>query len=162
LEGLNLKYIFSTHGHSDHTAGNAELQSAFGGQVVVHRLSKVDTQVKVDDNDVLHVGSVELRVIFTPGHTQDGICLLVNDKRLLTGDTLFVGECGRTDLPGGNPRQMYTSLFEKLIKLDDAVEVYPGHDYGDKPHSTIGEEKRTNYVLQPRSMEEFAEFMRTP
>jgi hydroxyacylglutathione hydrolase len=161
-EGLDLKYIFSTHGHSDHTAGNAELQLTFGGQVVAHRISKVDPQVRVEDNDVLHVGSVELKVIFTPGHTPDGICLLVNDKRLLTGDTLFVGECGRTDLPGGNPRQMYISLFEKLMKIDDTVEVYPGHDYGAKPHSTIGEEKRTNYVLQPRSIEEFVEFMRTP
>jgi glyoxylase-like metal-dependent hydrolase (beta-lactamase superfamily II) len=162
LEGFTLKYIFSTHGHSDHIAGNAELQSALGGQTVAHRLSKVDTQVRVDDNDVLHVGSVELKIIFTPGHTPDGICLLVNGKKLLTGDTLFVGECGRTDLPGGNPRQMYTSLFEKLMKLDGAIEVYPGHDYGAKPYSTIREEKRTNYVLQPRSMEEFVEFMRTP
>ncbi len=161
-EGLALKYIFSTHGHSDHTAGNSELHSAFGGQIVAHRLSKVETQVKVDDNAVLRVGSVELKVIFTPGHTPDGICLLVNEKKLLTGDTLFVGECGRTDLPGGSPRQMYNSLFEKLMKLDDAVEVYPGHDYGAKPHSTIGEEKRTNYVLRPRTMEEFVEFMSTP
>jgi hydroxyacylglutathione hydrolase len=161
-ENFTLKYIISTHGHSDHTAGNVELQSALGGQVVVHRVSRVDAQVKVDDNDVLHLGSVEIRVIFTPGHTPDGICLIVNGRKLLTGDTLFVGECGRTDLPGGNPRQMYDSLFHKLSKLSEDVEVYPGHDYGSKPRSTIGEEKRTNYVLEPRSVEEFVEFMRTP
>jgi hydroxyacylglutathione hydrolase len=160
-ENLTLKYIISTHGHSDHTAGNVELQSALGGQVVVHRLSRVNAQVKVEDNDVLHLGSVEIRVIFTPGHTPDGICLFVNGRKLLTGDTLFVGECGRTDLPGGNPRQMYESLFHKLAKLSENVEVYPGHDYGSKPRSTIGEEKRTNYVLEPRSVEEFVEFMQT-
>jgi len=161
-KNLTLKYIISTHGHSDHTAGNVELQSALGGQVVVHRLSRVDAQVKVEDNDVLHLGSVEIRVIFTPGHTPDGICLLVNGKKLPTGDTLFVGECGRTDLPGGNPRQMYDSLFQKLAKLGDEVEVYPGHDYGSNPSSTIGQEKKTNYTLQPRSLEEFIDFMRQP
>jgi glyoxylase-like metal-dependent hydrolase (beta-lactamase superfamily II) len=73
-----------------------------------------------------------------------------------------VGECGRTELPGGNPKSLYDSLFNKLLKLDDDIEVYPGHDYGAKAHSTIGEERRSNYVLQPRSVEEFVEFMRQP
>jgi len=70
-----------------------------------------------------------------------------------------VGECGRTDLPGGNSKSLYDSLFNKLLKLDDTVEVYPGHDYGPKPYSTIGEQRRTNYVLQPRSLAEFIAFM---
>jgi glyoxylase-like metal-dependent hydrolase (beta-lactamase superfamily II) len=105
---------------------------------------------------------VLIRVIHTPGHTPDSICLLVTDKLLLTGDTLFVGECGRTDLPGGNTRSMYDSLFNKLLKLGDEVEVYPGHDYGPRPSSTIGEEKRSNYTLQQRSLAEFIEFMRQP
>jgi glyoxylase-like metal-dependent hydrolase (beta-lactamase superfamily II) len=87
------------------------------------------------------------------------MCLLVDNTKLLTGDTLFVGECGRTDLPGGNSRSLYGSLFNKLLKLNDAVEVYPGHDYGSKPYSTIGEERMTNYVLQPRSLMEFIAFM---
>jgi hydroxyacylglutathione hydrolase len=73
-----------------------------------------------------------------------------------------VGECGRTDLQGGNSRGMYDSLFNKLLKLNNDVEVYPGHDYGSKPHSTIGEERRSNYVLQPRSIEEFVVFMSQP
>jgi len=73
-----------------------------------------------------------------------------------------VGECGRTDLPGGNSRSLYDSLFNKLLKLNDAVEVYPGHDYGSKPYSTIGEERRSNYTLQPRSLAEFTEFMKQP
>jgi hydroxyacylglutathione hydrolase len=100
-------------------------------------------------------------VIHTPGHTPDSICLLCNTK-LLTGDTLFVGECGRTDLPGGSSKDMYFSLFSKLMKLDDNIEVYPGHDYGRSPSSTIGSERITNYVLKKRSLEEFIEFMRQP
>jgi len=86
----------------------------------------------------------------------------VDKKKLLTGDTLFVGECGRTDLPGGSAEDLYHSLFGKLMKLDDNIEVYPGHNYGPKPHSTIGVERRTNYVLQKRTVEEFIAFMNGP
>ncbi|MBS7614878.1 MBL fold metallo-hydrolase, partial [Candidatus Bathyarchaeota archaeon] len=117
--------------------------------------------IDVVDGDIIKVGKITLKVIHTPGHTPDSICLLF-DKKLVTGDTLFVGECGRTDLSGGNPAEMYNSLFGKLMKLDDDVEIYPGHDYGLKPKSTIGEEKRINYVLEERSLEEFVEFMREP
>jgi hydroxyacylglutathione hydrolase len=161
-EKLKLKYVINTHGHSDHTAGNQELRSIFGAKIVAHNLSKTNADVTVDDGDTIHVGAIPLKVIHTPGHTPDGICLLVDNQKLLTGDTLFVGECGRTDLPGGNSRSMYDSLFNKLLKLSDDVEVYPGHDYGSKPSSTIGEEKRSNYTLEPRSLAEFIEFMNQP
>ena len=161
-ENLKLKYIINTHGHSDHTVGNEELRSILGAKTVAHRLSRINADMAVDDGDIIFVGNVSIKVIYTPGHTPDSICLLVDGKKLLTGDTLFVGECGRTDLPGGNPRSMYDSLFNKLLKLSDDVEVYPGHDYGSKPSSTIGEEKRLNYTLQPRSLSEFVEFMRQP
>ncbi len=159
-ERLTLKYVVNTHGHSDHTAGNTELLSVFNAQTVAHKLSRLDADIRVDDGDTIRVGSVPIKVIYTPGHTPDGICLLVDNKKLLTGDTLFVGECGRTDLPGGNSRILYDSLFNKLLKLADDIEVYPGHDYGPKPSSTIGEQRRTNYVLQPRSLAEFIAFMR--
>jgi hydroxyacylglutathione hydrolase len=161
-EKLKLKYVINTHGHSDHTAGNQELRSIFGAKIVAHNLSKINADVTVDDGYTIHVGAIPLKVIHTPGHTPDGICLLVDNQKLLTGDTLFVGECGRTDLPGGNSRSMYDSLFNKLLKLSDDVEVYPGHDYGSKPSSTIGEEKRSNYTLEPRSLAEFIEFMNQP
>ena len=161
-QNLHLKYIFNTHGHSDHTDSNDELRETFGAKVVAHKLSKAEHGLQVDDGDVVSVGAIRIRVIHTPGHTPDGICLLVDDKILLTGDTLFVGECGRTDMPGGDPRSLYDSFFNKLLKLDDAVAVYPGHDYGAKPCSTIGEERRDNYVLQPRSLSEFISFMRSP
>lgn len=158
-EDFSLKYILCTHGHSDHIAGNLALKTALGGEIVAHAASYVRADQKVEDGDTLKLGAIEVRIIYTPGHTADGICLLVDGRKLLTGDTLFVGECGRTDLPGGDSRKLYDSLFGKLVKLSDDVEVYPGHDYGAKPSSTVGEERRTNYVLEPRSVEEFVEFM---
>jgi len=161
-KNLNLKYIINTHGHSDHTAGNAELTSMFDAKIVGHKLSRVNFDLAVEDGDVLAVGEIQIRVIYTPGHTVDSICLLVNSEKLLTGDTLFVGECGRTDLAGGSSKSMYDSLFNKLMKLDDAVEVYPGHDYGAKASSTIGEEKKFNYTLEHRSLKDFIEFMAAP
>jgi len=158
---LQLKYVINTHGHSDHTAGNTELQSIFGAKIVAHKQSKIHPDIAVDEGDRLNVGKISLKIIYTPGHTTDSICLLVNDQKLLTGDTLFVGECGRTDFPGGNTKSMYESL-NRLIKLNDNIEVYPGHDYGIKPTSTIGAEKKSNYTLQPRSLKEFIEFMSQP
>lgn len=158
---LNVKLVINTHYHRDHTAGNQSVQRAFDAQVVAHPLSQVDKDVSVTDGDLIKVGAITIRVIHTPGHSPDSICLLV-DTKLLTGDTLFVGECGRTDLPNGNPRDMHHSLFDKLMRLDDRIEVYPGHDYGPRPHSTIGVERRTNYTLEKRTVEEFVRFMEQP
>ena len=161
-ENLKLEYIINTHSHSDHTAGNQELRLMFDAKTVAHKLSRVTADVTVDDGDIIRIGSIPIKVIHTPGHTPDSISLLVDNQKLLTGDTLFVGECGRTDLPGGNSRSMYDSLFHKLLRLRNDVEVYPGHDYGPKPYSTIGEERRSNYTLKPRSLSEFIEFMNQP
>jgi len=158
---LTVKYVINTHGHWDHVAGNNEISSKLGGRIVAYLSSKTNKQVGVVDGDVVKVGKLGIRVIHTPGHTHDSICLLVEDK-LLTGDTLFVGECGRTDMLGGSTREMYSSLLDKLMKLDDNVKVYPGHDYGQAPHSTIGEEKKTNYTLEKRTLEQFIEFMKEP
>ncbi|HUK84575.1 MAG TPA: MBL fold metallo-hydrolase [Candidatus Acidoferrum sp.] len=159
---FNLKYIINTHGHSDHTAGNYELTSVFAAKIVAYKSSKANFDIAVEDGKVLSVGEISLKMIYTPGHTADSMCLLVNNEKLLTGDTLFVGECGRTDFPGGNSRSMYDSLFNKLSRLDDNIEIYPGHDYGITPSSTIGEEKKTNYTLQQRSVEDFIDFMNQP
>lgn len=154
-------YVINTHEHMDHTAGNEEIKSMFGAKVVAHELSTVSHDISVTDGDVLTVGHLDIRVIHTPGHSPDSICLLV-DGKLLTGDTLFVGECGRTDMEGGSAEDMYHSLFDKLIKLDDNIEVYPGHDYGKTKHSTIGTEKKNNYTLASRTLDEFIEFMKEP
>jgi len=151
---LRLKYVICTHHHFDHTAEVDFFKTRFGAKVLAHRLSSVEKDIELDDRSVIELGSIKIKVIHTPGHTEDSICLLA-DNKLLTGDTLFVGGCGRTDLPGGDARKLYHSLFNKLLTLDDDVEVYPGHDYGLKPSSTIGFEKATNYALKKGSVEEF-------
>jgi hydroxyacylglutathione hydrolase len=160
-QSFNLKYIINTHGHTDHTAGNEELKSAFHSKIIAHKLSHVNQDISVVDGDTIRLGTVTIKVIHTPGHTPDGICLLT-DGKLLTGDTLFVGECGRTDLPGSSAKDMYTSLLQKIAKLDDNIEVYPGHDYGPFPNSTIAKEKQTNYTLQNRTLQQFIQFMQQP
>lgn len=157
-KGWEVKYIIDTHFHSDHTLGNEALASLYNAQIIAHKNSKLKKDVIVEDGSVISVGKIKIKVIHTPGHSPDGICLLVDDK-ILTGDTLFVGECGRTDTLGGSSEELYHSLFDKLMKLDDNIEVYPGHDYGYIPHSTIGNEKKTNYVLKERTLKEFIEFM---
>jgi len=156
--GLKIIYIINTHSHSDHTAGSRELASATNAKIIMHAKAGATKHLPVEDGDVISVGELKIKVIYTPGHSPDGISLLVEDK-LLTGDTLFVGECGRTDLPRGSSEELYNSLFGKLVKLDDELEVYPGHDYGDKPNSKLGYEKAHNYTLKPRSKDEFVRFM---
>lgn len=162
-EGLGLKVtrVINTHSHHDHVEGNEAAAKRTSAKVVMHEKSPVRKDIAVKDGDIIEVGSLKVKVIHTPGHCPDHICLLV-DGKLLTGDTLFVGECGRTDLAGGNPSDMYVSLVKKILTLDDSIEVYPGHDYGNKPSSTIGYERKNNYTLKPRTREEFIKFMAEP
>jgi len=157
---LKLQYIINTHTHFDHVLGNEQLATITGAKVIMHKNSTLDKDMTVDDNDAIQLGSISIKVFYTPGHSKDSICLLAENK-LFTGDTLFVGNCGRVDLPGGSAAELYDSLFGKLAKLDEQIEVYPGHDYGSRPYSTIGDEKRTNYVLKPRTKEEFLLFMQS-
>ena len=159
--GLKVTRVINTHSHHDHVEGNEAAARRTGAKVVMHEKSPVRKDIAVKDGDAIEVGSLKVKVIYTPGHCPDHICLLV-DGKLLTGDTLFVGECGRTDLAGGNSRDMYVSLVKKILTLDDSIEVYPGHDYGNKPSSTIGYERKNNYTLKPRTQEEFIKFMAEP
>ena len=162
-QNLSIEFIFATHDHSDHTAGISTLAEKTGAKVVAHKADApglqrkhIPVDISVEDGQRLKIGDVEVEVIHTPGHTPGSMCLLVGGK-LITGDTLFVGNCGRTDLPGGSIREMYDSLHKKLKSLNDDVEVYPGHDYGDRPSSTMGREKKTNPTLTAASFDEFME-----
>jgi glyoxylase-like metal-dependent hydrolase (beta-lactamase superfamily II) len=158
--GLTVSYVINTHSHRDHVEGNSLIARRTGAKIVMHASSALQNDVPVQDGDTIEIGTIKVKVIHTPGHCPDHMCLLF-DEKVLTGDTLFVGECGRTDLAGGNPNDMYDSL-KKLLKLQDSIEVYPGHDYGAKKSSTIGYERENNYTLKKRSREEFIQFMAEP
>ena len=153
------KYVINTHTHFDHVIGNDQTAEITGAKIVQHKNSQLHKDIAVSDGDIIEIGSIQLRVLHTPGHSQDSICLLLDDQFILTGDTLFVGNCGRVDLPGSDAKEMYYSLFDKLASLDEKLIVYPGHNYGPTSISTIGQEKKTNYILQPKSKQEFLELM---
>jgi glyoxylase-like metal-dependent hydrolase (beta-lactamase superfamily II) len=155
---LKVKYIINTHHHFDHTIGNDAMIKHTKSKILQHESSTLKNDIRISDGEKITFGKSELTVIHTPGHSKDSICL-VGDGKIFSGDTLFVGNCGRIDLPGGSAKELYHSLFDTLYKLDDNLLLYPGHNYGNSPNSTMGKEKKTNFVLQPRTESEFLDFM---
>jgi glyoxylase-like metal-dependent hydrolase (beta-lactamase superfamily II) len=159
-DSLRIRYLIDTHTHADHFSGTRELARRLAVPVVMHRASPAPfVDMRLDDGEMLVVGKLRLRVMHTPGHTRDSMCLVAAD-RVFTGDTLLIGGTGRTDLPSGDPEALHDSLFNKLLKLDPALEVYPAHDYKDQGHSTIAQELAANPRLQKRDRTEFVEMMR--
>jgi glyoxylase-like metal-dependent hydrolase (beta-lactamase superfamily II)/rhodanese-related sulfurtransferase len=188
-QGLKIKYIIETHLHADFVSGHRELAARTGAQIVFGKQARATiSHLPVKDGDELNVGRVKLRIIETPGHTPESICVLVTEpdkkpgedacapQKVLTGDTLFIGDVGRPDLAGGKgytsqmmAEMMYDSLHEKLMRLDDEVEVYPAHGAGSmcgknlstETSSTIGQQRKFNYALQPMTKEQFVTMMTT-
>ncbi len=157
-QNLNPKYIVNTHWHDDHTRGNEELAKDLSVKIVQHDASQLKNDLIVSDGGSIKFGCSEFAVYHTPGHSKDSICL-VGDGKIFSGDTLFVGNCGRIDLPGGSANELYHSLFDVLHSLDDNLVLYPGHDYGMTTTSTIGNEKTTNPVMQKMNEDSFVDRM---
>ncbi|MBE0520665.1 MAG: MBL fold metallo-hydrolase [Candidatus Methanoperedenaceae archaeon] len=179
----SIKYIIDTHSHADHVTGAGELSISTGGKVVMSRHvdkqraasegkgdeigigdilrenSSVAVAKKVSEGDELEIGNISLEVIETAGHTLDSMCLLM-EYRVFSGDTLMIGLCGRTDLPGGSTEMMYNSIFEKLHTLEDDLLVYPAHDYKGNINSSVGYEKMNNPFFKQRKPGEFVEFVK--
>ena len=155
---LTVKYIVNTHHHFDHTIGNDTIKKETGAPILQYKTSTIKHDLEVSDGEKIKFGNSELTVIHTPGHSKDSMCL-VGDGKLFSGDTLFVGACGRVDLPGGDARELYHSLVNILRKMDDNLIMYPGHNYGSTPTSTLGSQKKMNFVMQPRTEAEFLEIM---
>jgi len=157
--GVRIRYLIDTHTHADHFSATKELARHLGVPVIMHRKSPAPfVDMRLADGEMLVLGKLRVTALHTPGHTADSMCLLVED-RVFTGDTLLIGGTGRTDLPSGDPEQLYDSLFNKLLRLDPALKVFPAHDYKGRSHSTIGEELASNPRLQKRDRAEFVDMM---
>ena len=181
-QNLCIKYVIETHLHADFVSGHQELAARTGAEIVFGEKANAAFEHRaVRDNEEIRLGKVVLRFIETPGHTPEGICVLVVDtevsnepQKILTGDTLFIGDVGRPDLAGGKgytpqamAEMMYESLHGKILKLPDEVEVYPAHGAGSmcgknmskETSSTIGEQRKFNYALKPMTKEQFVSMM---
>ena len=158
--GLQLKYTLETHVHADHITASGLLRQRLGAQTAVSHLCGAATaDVQIQDGDIFTLGESEhIKVIATPGHTRGSISFLWRD-RLFTGDSLFIGGCGRTDFQGGDPGALYDCITQRLFTLPDDTLVYPGHDYQQRWVSNIMQERTTNPRLAGKSRDEFIEIM---
>jgi len=147
--GLELKYLINTHSHFDHAGGNRFFLDHTSARLMAWN----EKSSRLKDGTVLRLGHLRLTILHTPGHTPDSICIRTGNK-LITGDTLFVGTIGKTGF-GDDARMMFATLQNKIMPLPDRLEIYPGHDYGPEPQSTLGEEKKSNPFLRVKTFDEF-------
>jgi len=158
-DGLRIRYVLDTHTHADHFSAAKELGRQLDVPVVTSKLSPAPyAGFKLEDGEILRVGNMRLKAMHTPGHTRDSMCIVTED-RIFTGDTLLIGATGRTDLPTGDPDQLYDSLFGRVLQLDPALLVYPAHDYKGRSHTSIGDEIANNPRLQKRERGDFIAMM---
>jgi glyoxylase-like metal-dependent hydrolase (beta-lactamase superfamily II) len=172
-DGMRCVGVLGSHYHPDHLGGDMAGWSIEGVAALLERVQVPvhvqrdevpwverttgltgDDLVPHDSGDIVQVGAVSIELVHTPGHTPGSQCFLV-DGRLVSGDTLFLDGCGRTDLPGSDPVQMYESLTTRLARVPDSTVVFPGHFYSADSSASMGDTRRTNYVFRPRSAEEW-------
>ena len=161
LEQLDVKLVkvIDTHIHADHISGIAELRDRTNCITIMGDATKADVvSMRVADNEVIKLEKLELKSLYTPGHTDDSFSFMMND-RIFSGDTLLIRGTGRTDFQNGDPYDSYNSIFERLLKLPENTLLYPAHDYNGNTVSTIGEEKKFNPRLQVNSAEEYVKIM---
>ena len=161
LNQLNLKLVkvIDSHIHADHVTGAGKLRDKTKCVTIMGEHTPTDAvEVKVKDDEIIKLDKLNFRAIYTPGHTSDSFCFLM-DKYLFSGDTLLINGTGRTDFQNGSSTDAYNSIFNRLLKLPDDTLLYPAHDYKGETVSTIGKEKRSNPRLQVSNVDEYIEIM---
>jgi sulfur dioxygenase len=156
---LKLVKVIDTHIHADHITGASKLKEQTNCVTIMGEKTPADTvQIKVKDNEIIKLDQIEIKALYTPGHTSDSFSFLMNDY-LFSGDTLLINGTGRTDFQNGSSKDAYNSIFNKLLKLPEETLLYPAHDYNGKKVSSIGNEKKFNPRLQVNSENEYIEIM---
>ena len=161
LNQLNLKLVkvIDTHIHADHVTGAGKLRDKTKCVTIMGEHTPTDAvEVKVKDDEIIELDSFKIRALYTPGHTSDSFCFLMNNY-LFSGDTLLINGTGRTDFQNGSSKDAYNSIFNRLLKLPDETLLYPAHDYKGETVSTIGKEKRSNPRLQVKNVDEYIDIM---
>ena len=156
---LKLVKVIDTHIHADHVTGASKLKQSTNCSTIMGEHTPADTvDIKLKDDDIIKVDQLEIKAMYTPGHTSDSYSFLMN-KYLFSGDTLLINGTGRTDFQNGSSKDAYNSIFNRLLKLPEDTILYPGHDYNGKKYSTIGNEKKFNPRLQVNNVDEYVEIM---
>ena len=156
---LKLVKVIDTHIHADHVTGASKLKNLTKCSTIMGEYTPAEAvEIKVKDDELINLDNLEIRALYTPGHTSDSFSFLM-DNYLFSGDTLLINGTGRTDFQNGNAKDSYNSIFNKLLKLPEETFVYPAHDYKGEKVSTIGKEKKQNPRLQVNSVDEYVDIM---
>ena len=157
---LKLVKVIDTHIHADHVTGASKLKQETNCSTIMGEHTPADAvEIKVKDDEIIKIDQIEIKAMYTPGHTSDSYSFLMDNNCLFSGDTLLINGTGRTDFQNGSSKDAYNSIFNRLLKLPEDTILYPGHDYNGKESSTIGNEKKFNPRLQVKNVDEYVELM---